>query len=31
MQPYWQLDLEKNKENKEKVVSRVVDFPDSDI
>ena len=29
--PYWQLDFDKNEENKKKVVVKVVDFPDSDI
>ena len=27
----WQLDFDKNEENKKKVVAKVVDFPDFDI
>ena len=29
--PYWQLDFDRNEENKKKVVAKVVDFPDFDI
>ena len=29
--PYWQLDFEKNEEDKKKVVARVGDFPEFDI
>ena len=28
---YWQLDFDKNEENKKKVVAKVVDFLDFDI